>query len=1289
MDPLNNLRLADRGRKRKRSPSLHGPDSLPSLDPNEAFPMSGLQDQSSPRVSIKNSPPSSLTVNSPYKRHKNVSTLHQPLRWSTRSRVKKLRASSDSRHHLDPFKALDFNVASVVDAEIAVDVSGRRCSHDETMASDVDICAVDDVDILMQSGQGHQVDSKEDDTAEVNPFVGHGLLREETMVSDIPVCAVSDAGCYIQDFGSYAEDGHQVATTTTAEDTAAVTETNTLFGDYAMLNMDVHDMALHVDLGIALEHSTAMVVNPEAPDAITEVDISNFTGDDTRAEMTMDDMDDYVVDVNSVNSEPEHLATAAMDPEDSAEIAEIDLNSSREDPELETAVPDMDGCVVEVDSGVEREHLNATTIDSEAPADIAEVDLSIFAGEDHQLETAVPDMDDCVVEVDSGVGQEHLNVAIVDPEASADIADVDFNSSTGEEPKREKAVPQMDDYVGEVDSGVGQKHLNATAVDREASDVIVVDLNGTREGSQVEMTIPDIDACIVDDVDIHAQGLVSDVRPDTWTSGFDDVGPVIATNTGVKPNCSRFRDIAMQDRRHTLTAPEVGFESVARVTPFSFTPSDYEQASLVESTCPPVDITSVSPMHAEISDSNGLSAPAPQSTKADFNICMVQPVISLVELAPHTHGLTDVHPQGTHAVLSETLVGPPSILSTLAQGEFTPVPVSNGPSADEVLPWGGGAKMVVSDEEVTESNSTSNMSLDSLNNLQTEDMPIPDIVMVTDVDINQLLAGHDSQNRESTGMVVDPPEREDNTFDSPEQAPRSSSNTEYCPQTVHPFRNGQNAKYPRQTSPQTYPSFLSDDYYQSEFEEEDPVYKQPTSPPKSKPRSSKPKSSHTQPASEGMNSQDLRVLEKEISRLIEGFKDDRGLHQHFKMLFSLNSLPRTTLLAMLHSFIAMSKLRADGEPVTPAIVQPLGFAPNSVDTEDHEVLEAEIVQLLEELRTDTALYQHFERLLSLKSLPRTILLSMIQNVLATSRSGSEHHVPENDMEATPTPRQKKKAGEVRRRPLSKTVLAQTVRDEAKQMLQPDGQPLQSATPAEVDMFSGGKHLGPTKDDFRLDFISKGLWNPWNQAATRIFAEEIKKVDGCEELDEEQVRRAFRTHLRQLKARWSHPSNVPKSQGVLEQEQQNRREQRRRRTLEHRTQAIATYHAKDPSMSEVYKASRLLTYDVMSEEESSDEGFIIKRQPWRSRELQDFLRYCTALHMSFKHLPDQKFSSGAFPTPRQYEAGGQLLSTATAVPGLPANFYDDAWLNNPEYPNRRIAMKVKPVANLTLPETVLR
>ncbi|KAK7436450.1 hypothetical protein VKT23_019163 [Stygiomarasmius scandens] len=604
------------------------------------------------------------------------------------------------------------------------------------------------------------------------------------------------------------------------------------------------------------------------------------------------------------------------------------------------------------------------------------------------------------------------------------------------------------------------------------------------------------------------------------------------------------------------------------------------------------------------------------------------------------------------------------------------VPILNEVSMTEQFdaasyPWEGVKMAEYSDDEkyTSDGESTaSDMSSNQGKRKMEETQDDRDVVMMTEVDLGSI----------EVGMSIDPPEsvqvEELGDQHTPEsQKPRTKSRKHAS--AHQPFRSG---------------------HYDLFDEDESMPYVQ--SIPKQKETTSKC-SKHSSGASttRQMEPRDLDALEVEIARLIEGFREDIVLYQHFRSLLSMQSLPRTALLSMIHNYLATmrsDRSNAPNIPVDHVLVEPLPMS--GIETEDHEALEAEIVQLLEEFQQDSRLYHHFTRLLSLKSLPRTILLSMVQNVLATTCSSRNRHqsLQSSDAEddasiAKKQIRNGKRAG-VRHRSLAKTALAQIVRDEAKQMLQPEGRPLQSATPQEAELFRQGKHLGPTKDNFRLDFISKGPWNVWNKAAADIFVKKLNAVDGCEDLDEELVCGAFRTHLRQLRTQWAHPSNVPKSQGIREQEQLNRREQRRRRTLERRTKAITAYYTENKAtMNDAYEASSLLEVDIMSEEDSSDEGgYVIKKQAWRSRELEDFLRYSTALHMSLKRLPDEKYSSGAFPTPRQYVQNAPI-STIPAIPELPINFYDASWLNDPQHPERRKLMKAKGRIDLTLPDNVLR
>ncbi|KAF5343766.1 hypothetical protein D9758_015356 [Tetrapyrgos nigripes] len=363
-------------------------------------------------------------------------------------------------------------------------------------------------------------------------------------------------------------------------------------------------------------------------------------------------------------------------------------------------------------------------------------------------------------------------------------------------------------------------------------------------------------------------------------------------------------------------------------------------------------------------------------------------------------------------------------------------------------------------------------------------------------------------------------------------------------------------------------------------------------------------------------------------------------------------------------------------------------------SEDVNALKTEIKRLLEDVLEDaTSLYNHFCNLLESNMYTSKDILALVhacivhcQATKLQPKRGLQREESRSKSQSTTSTEVDDK--EKQYRPYDKVKTARAVREVARLLLQPEGEALRSATRNEVLAFNNCKHSGPTEQYFILDFWSKGIWNTWNQQATDLFVNLMKRIPEYEKYYEEHIHDAFRTHLRQLQRRFMQPSHVPKSQAVSEKEQELRRDQRQRRLLERRLNAIDRFSNKFPdAMKHIQGLKRYLKKDVMSDDETSDEGpgkVNIKKMDWRAQQLEDMLRRLCALHLSFKYCHNGKYKPGAFPEAR-YPSGLQDRTREQAPARLPINFYDEVWLNDPAYPNRKASLRPKPAVDLSLTE----
>ncbi|THV01673.1 hypothetical protein K435DRAFT_793143 [Dendrothele bispora CBS 962.96] len=241
--------------------------------------------------------------------------------------------------------------------------------------------------------------------------------------------------------------------------------------------------------------------------------------------------------------------------------------------------------------------------------------------------------------------------------------------------------------------------------------------------------------------------------------------------------------------------------------------------------------------------------------------------------------------------------------------------------------------------------------------------------------------------------------------------------------------------------------------------------------------------------------------------------------------------------------------------------------------------------------------------------------------------------------------------------------------------------LQSVTPGELLDLANGTHNGPSEEDFRLDLPSEGVWSSWNQAATDVFAAYILKQEG--------YKKDARISTRTLKNSYDKPPKTPhfKRKSTHSKDTGDRRNQRVRRTFERRMNVIDIFYDRyGHDMAGINDAKKYLTRDIMSGEESCDEGVLTTNLPWRSRELGDFLHHCSNLHLAVKYNKYSQYTNGAFPLRRI--PSDKLDRREEAPHGLPTNFYDQAWLNDPRQPTRRVSLRTRPSVDLTLPAEVL-
>ncbi|KAG8907291.1 hypothetical protein FRB99_004740 [Tulasnella sp. 403] len=126
-------------------------------------------------------------------------------------------------------------------------------------------------------------------------------------------------------------------------------------------------------------------------------------------------------------------------------------------------------------------------------------------------------------------------------------------------------------------------------------------------------------------------------------------------------------------------------------------------------------------------------------------------------------------------------------------------------------------------------------------------------------------------------------------------------------------------------------------------------------------------------------------------------------------------------------------------------------------------------------------------------------------------------------------------------------------------------------------------------------------------------------------------------------------------------------------------------AEDPElMHHVSMCLRLTTEGMSSDEDEGDVSgrctYSIIKKKWRSPDVKRFFNIIDAYRRSTK-------SAGYKGRDYRHWAPSDKVSTSAAVPGLPKNFYDEAWLaTQPHYVVRRL--QIDPVEySLTIPSDI--
>jgi hypothetical protein len=124
------------------------------------------------------------------------------------------------------------------------------------------------------------------------------------------------------------------------------------------------------------------------------------------------------------------------------------------------------------------------------------------------------------------------------------------------------------------------------------------------------------------------------------------------------------------------------------------------------------------------------------------------------------------------------------------------------------------------------------------------------------------------------------------------------------------------------------------------------------------------------------------------------------------------------------------------------------------------------------------------------------------------------------------------------------------------------------------------------------------------------------------------------------------------------------------------------------------AQSKLTWKCCSGDETDDENQqVITSLPWRSQSIRHFMQKINQLYYVLRFTLNNQASHGKFPKPRYNpltrDPPRQLNEDrycSDVVPGLPLNFYDEAWVNSLD-PLERQSLNATNAVDLTLPPDI--
>ncbi|KAJ2925464.1 hypothetical protein H1R20_g11631, partial [Candolleomyces eurysporus] len=239
-------------------------------------------------------------------------------------------------------------------------------------------------------------------------------------------------------------------------------------------------------------------------------------------------------------------------------------------------------------------------------------------------------------------------------------------------------------------------------------------------------------------------------------------------------------------------------------------------------------------------------------------------------------------------------------------------------------------------------------------------------------------------------------------------------------------------------------------------------------------------------------------------------------------------------------------------------------------------------------------------------------------------------------------------------------------------------PITTVPSSRVTRFLAQPDLGPTAQNFQLflDFASlespqaRKAANAWNRRAGEVFVQsfiQFEKQVLHEEEDEDAV-----TAMRKAA-----------------------KEQLRRSRCERRIDVLKACD-KDPAMKRLYKfAAANLSWKCCSGESTDTQGeSAITVLPWRARRIRSFMRTLDLLHLAIRFPINHSRSAGRLPKarydPQTLDPPREPVKEVAYfqyVTGLPANFYDEEWLESLSQFERDHVNPGQPI-DLTIPRHIV-